>query len=367
MSRRRNAPKKKRTDGALHDDNSPDPSRRSFLRKVLIGGGVVALCMLGDSSPVQEVRPDPVKINRWDFLEDVVDYEGNSHDTASLPDIVRQKYILLGPPVEIGGDTVSDKDRKRTKELSDAEIQRRRLTRDYNLFIREHIFGVPAQPQHAKHLLEYSRRAVDHARNRLKGFDIPDIRWTVLEPGQDFSKDYKHRGYIGHSYYALRTPVMRDKKDPKVEIHLKGWAEHSKGAFVEHTYGATMDDWHMFISVGPDAIISPISEAVPLIIVNQDVALKSSHGYVLARQVGEALSEGTSRKLSRELVQEIPIPGGFSKIENVNRNMSKNWLYKYVPAAERWMDAQGRNGPRKALEMYMKDPMDFFAAIKRYQ
>jgi len=346
-----------------------DPSRRNFLKYGLAGlavasipGVYLANRFLSQNDPHQ-AKEAPAPENPWDFLKEVPDYYGETYH-GPREEIFLERYVKIGLSLERGSGSLSERDLKEFRHNVIQELNARGMTDKYTMGIFYQIYGVPAQKKHAEPLLEYCKKAVDFLQQKIPSFKIPEFEWVPIKNHDNFSMDFSQKCFIGHSFYRTWTPVVEDKQGRKTLLPEIAAYQNSDGGLNSHPHRKKPDEWYLFITTGPDALVTPYSETIPLITFETDSkTFKTKKDMRLA---GETISEGISHVVAKEFIDEMQIPDGERTVDWMLQKSLKNHheVYKHVPASIRWIQAQGKNGPQKALELYMDSPIKFMEAIK---
>lgn len=376
MSRkRRRKPRKKQ--GVHSNPPAPSPGRRRFLKKALIGSAVVGsvaatgagiFYLIGGEdqapvqAPVQETIPNPSGID-WEILE-----RREALRISSLDDLMRHCAVL-------GPRTTSK--RKRTalslgKSL-DPKAKRALESKGYDLGALYNIektnlhFGYPESKHATEEAFKYCKAANEYIHSNLKGIRDFKFRWTPLKAGDNFSRDYDRRVYIGRRLYVPQSfKVTTLEKTPQMTLT---WSVTESNEGGKGIYGAMPDPeddfFYVYVSTGDSLLRAPFSEFIPLSAIRKRNEYELKVGDVKAAQSIEALSEAMSTILARGFSRKLKIPNGEETVDRLHKLLEEeSELYKYVKPAIRWME---KHGIQAGWDLYMDDPAKFMKAIERYE
>lgn len=233
---------------------------------------------------------------------------------------------------------------------------------EYDFKIWRYVYGVPSGARIAESLLAHCKRAVEFLYNTLKGLDWYDIDWTIIHSGDNFEHQFHQKGFVGDNYYMIYEAEVEHKKSGK-HLPTPLFIAPAGGGFYGRKYNEATKKWlwHIFISAGKSAIVSPFSEVIPLTTSKASDRLEKDVGSYLARVAEETISESLSYHVAKLMIQEFNIPIGEKYLEDMHRNLhERDDAYRFVPHARKWIEAYGI---QKAFDLYMEDPNRFMNTV----
>ncbi|MBW2966374.1 hypothetical protein KY342_04690 [Candidatus Woesearchaeota archaeon] len=356
MSRRRN-----RRNRNQAWEKPRDLSKRNFIK-------IAGLTTLAAAIPTSiYVGSRLLRDDRWDFLA-----RNDWHPITLDLEIVKERYIPVGPEIEIENKSTIEKIKKEVTPILNQEIKIRGFDQSagYDVKVYSQIFSVPDKHEFREPVMNYCKTAIEYLYNhpKLSGLKKPSLDSLVINQGTNYEKHFQGRFFIGNSYYDMQKLKVVNKFNPEQAFEYeKPIPEHSCGSrfvVVERDENGSLKSWFIYVSaVKPHVLLfSPFSEVIPLTIDQATVRYEKQAGTKKALQAGETISESLSHVLALELSDILGIPNG-KKIARESINKIKNYeKYKYVPNAIRWIR---RHSMQAALDLYIEDPGKFMKAIMK--
>jgi len=212
-------------------------------------------------------------------------------------------------------------------------------------------YGVPATTNISSGVLTYCKSA-EKMLKEINGFNVPPVRWTIVEPGKSYEKDYNNRGFIAEGHFNV---VRLNIKDSKGNIADSiGSTQYSNGG---RSLGFTKTGERFFIlGANKSALVSSFSEIIPWAINGQDKKYAEKYGWEESTAVAEALSEGISYVLASKLLKRLGVQDPEKYPRELYNEIIGKTRYKYSGAAILWAK---QNGVQATFDAYMNNPEDY--------
>lgn len=298
--------------------------------------------------------------NEWAFLDRKIDDKAAGYTDAYA---VMRNFVPLGEETGIDGIKLAEVKKSIPKQqLIDIIKQHGFRSTKFDIQASVQIYGVPEEPAYAQQMKDYLVKAENYLHERLEGLDKHAIDWVILKQGDDFSKNYQGKGFIGHSYFDIETIHLRSKTNPNEETKIRRFV-HRSGGLQESSVQIPSQEfnyWYLFFSTGRGAIRTPFSEIIPLTTIPISYQYARELGPDAANQADETIAESLSYLLARDIAKEMQIPDGLERIEDFRRKMSDR-RYSLVPLGIEWAK---KNGMQKALDLYKTSPVSYINNIK---
>jgi len=329
-------------------------SRRKFITLAGLAVGTAA------AYPLFNVGRNLLRDDTWNFLEPL---------TTPKPDNymdVIQKYVELGFEAKMG---------KRNKEFPAFQKELTPLIKEnmkalgsypseFSVLATIQNFGVPYPSRITKPLYDYVQQSILFLEDRVKGIQKNKINLTIIKKGDNYSKNYATRGFLGGSCFTIYRAKAKHRSDAKKEFET-GYYKHVEGGLaLLFPKGDTnlKDDWYFFIGSGPTALTSPFSEILPLSLRDNITSHKKHVGAYEGIEAVETVTEAMAYLLSLEFAKMKSVPRGAELINNSYKKVSKIKIYQYVPQAVKWMK---ENSIQSGFDLYKESPIKFMDTIKK--
>ncbi len=301
-------------------------------------------------------------VNKWSFLER--EYK----DDWDIDEVLK-KGIVIGIEIPVHR---SSPEFKEAMDSLDPRYVRERIRahgmdpeRKYDIRITEQMYGIPEEPWFVKNLVNHYRESIKFLYENLEGLEDYDLEEVIIKPGEDYTDNFDKKAFFGNSFYLVQRIHFRDAEKQSIKFHISR-SKHQRGGSNLSQIDKETNEYkckYIFISTGSSALVSPLSEGVPLTTLKKSSEYANQVGIVRATKADEAISEVIARDLALKRVKILKIPKGVEIIEYHNKRMIKmSPNYKFLPAAMKWVE---KHGIQDAFNLYMKDPAEFMKAIKK--
>jgi len=356
---------------AQEETEIKDQSRRNFLKKIVVGGGILAAAGAGLTTYINKA-PD-----KWEFLQGgsrpryLVNSDGNTSEQIKN---IRKECVKLGDIVRIYGDKRSDRDwlksvEKRIKNktiLKSAKNAGFDTKAQWRVKAYEQIYALPDKPQISKYLIEHCKQCETYLDKNISNLNIPKIDWTVIRKGDDYSGSdisvFNKKSFIGRSLFYLKAADFYNTENPEQTITIEK-PFHSDGSLLQTKINpkGELDYWYMLITSGKASLCAAVSETLPLVTYPTVFRYAQEAGKEAALMADETLVEGIRHVIAEQMIKDFKIPNGNKILEATIENMlQSSSMYKSVPQSIDWIK---KNSVKDAFDLYMEDPGKFIKSI----
>ncbi len=191
-----------------------------------------------------------------------------------------------------------------------------------------------------------------------------ELEWIAVREGDDYSKDYSHRAFIGRGRFDVLSLNAEHnlQKDVRIESNLTRYDHGPSLEIVGREDTGKPSLFHIFVSSYAQiyVIAAPFSETVPLLVEEATYNFFKGDKF-RARGASETISEAISHILTLESIEKYGASNASKLSSMVEDKLArrKDYPYTYVPGAVRYIRSLGKEGIKKALDMYRQNPMVF--------
>jgi len=281
-------------------------------RKFLLGAAALGTLAVGGWFAARE------QYNPWKFLD---------FDFSKAPNVHWSKVHNIAVPVG-----------NKTKETSpEGTISKQKYIQ-------------PLELSQAEELKKYAEGLIDYMNQTLELEVVVPL--TIVRPSDDFREGYNKRGFIGTR--SITVEFNETKSQGRIHWENGGYAD------LDYDESTKRVDWMIFLGAGLSALTSPVSEALPTITLPLGIENKQRLPIPLM-VADETIVEGISHVVSKEYAKSLGVPQVDTRFEELISLMLRDPAYRHVKKSIDWTQ---KNGPKMALEFYLKDPVAYLREIR---
>ena len=338
-------------------------TRRDFI----IGGLASGLLLLLPDTAYgrQSQKGPPEETSKWLFLDEA-SYEAKKRQLERPVDLKSKNMVQIGPeldmPEYISLYSV-------VRHGVEGEMSRRGLSpRNYGVWVAYRSYGFADAPSVSQSVADYAGSAVDFMHSKIRGLDpkCAGITWVPLRPGEDYSRDFNGKGFVGMGQYTHARGGFMNKSDRKITEIARANSLDMSAQFRLFDYDSDKDgeiDWYIFLSTNYTSLMSPFSEVLHMAVYKRALKYQSEAGPGAEALASEAFAEASAEVLGGMMVDRFGIPGGHKVIARAGAERKKSPKYKLIGQAVPWIE---RYGPQAAYDLYMDSPGKFVKTIQSY-
>ncbi|MFH1592602.1 MAG: hypothetical protein ABIB47_04525 [Candidatus Woesearchaeota archaeon] len=345
-------------------------SRREFISWLGSFGALLLGCRRSSSSQTEERvkdttpqnNPGKKKNNRLGFLSERRDLIERLKTEEPDYDGIVNICVALGPEFE-----VTRSEYEYSKIISKfmpkiKQLERAQGISDLSIKLTISRYGIPEEEVHRQEALDYCKRAMAFATDRLPNLDLPRFEWVAISEGDDFSVGFDKKVLLGLAYHKIYRLTIEDKNN-KSNGGLLGGAEILASPFGQ---SHTTEGWS-FCYVGTGVpfqfLIGPFSELIPRAVEDSTEKLIRDNDAIVGRIAVEGFSEALSYLLALEFVKIHGVKNGEAIVkQNLAIYAQNDPLYQLVIPSIGLAQSQGlesfvdlyRNDPDGYLQMVVK-------------
>lgn len=314
-------------------------SRRTFLKTTAytLGSLLMSAC----------AKEQAVESNPWDFLSI------RHAKIESIGDFLKRSTPITERQNEYIGPALFEKARQRLGPAIMEEAEKRKFTA-VEITAEHEIRVVPEAIVPATHLRDYAIKAIDYMCEQLPQIQLPRIDWRITR-AKDPITDPSF--VICNAFDEVVYAKCKDVSGREFEIAMGNGLEAGGFSYFTDRFRAAV------ITSGTDGLMNPFSEVIPLATYAVD---RAYFGEVVSEEdltMSEAVQEGLSYHLARELAKKLNIPNGEQIVNTLRDNLKKNPKYCLVQASIDWIT---KHGKKEALKLYLSEgPREYKKAITK--
>lgn len=220
----------------------------------------------------------------------------------------------------------------------------------YKVDFKHDFYAFPLSESAAQTIAAHSNQCVDYLSEILPSLTLPPERLTIIRPGQDFSKDFASRTYVGGDLHKLYTAVVWDEhSDFTFERSFPSRMYGSIGAVLSPDQDPDNTQWYTFLSNGPSGYVAPIAERLPLITLRHALLHFPNEDAEAVITADESLVEPIAFIVAKKILPSQQ----WDKLDaNLTNIMNTDPKYRYVRKSLQWME---QHSPAAALDVYFSE------------
>jgi len=221
-------------------------SRRQFLIKTgLVTGGLITV---GVPTILSLTSGDD-----WTFLSGLYE-DGNQVDWGAFVG----NYVPIGGMKKVGEsldsnslrDTINKNFTPKANEFSRTQ----NLQGLHHLEADSQTICFPAELEWAQKMKAYCELAEEYLHTRIQGLDSQRVDWHILQKGEDFTKDFNKKGFIGFTYASsLLVHLVNNETGKKAatweSVEYRGGG--GKGNITVNDEFTKSIEWYIFMGSEP--------------------------------------------------------------------------------------------------------------------